>query len=419
MSWERRWHQSSVAGLYIHLPFCARKCAYCDFASWETDYDDPLMRNYALAICSELDEAASVGLLDSIDTAYLGGGTPTMLSASLPLLVAHIAELSGELSEFTSEANPDSLSPSLTVELKQAGLTRISIGVQSTSDEELKLLGRLHDGRGAETCMRTAVNCGFDVSCDLMCAIPAQSSVSFQHSLVELLSCSPAHISIYPLQIEEGTPLASTSGKNPPWNSEDTQADRMEQAYDLLTKAGFTRYEVASYARPSKSCAHNIAYWTGLPYLGLGTAAAGMLTREAYMCLARVSPQLPPAPSSGFRVRTRVLDGRKATAAHRRLSDLSYELEWLSAQQAAAEDLMLGARLSTGLGPALIEAAAAVIGDHIVDERLESLVEEGLLKKESDTYVPTKRGWLVGNELFGKLWDLAGDQHTITLEVRP
>jgi oxygen-independent coproporphyrinogen-3 oxidase len=144
-----------------------------------------------------------------------------------------------------------------------------------------------------------------------------------------------------------------------------------------------------------------------------------MLTREAYQRLQAACPQLPALPRKAFRIRTRVLDGRSRFAGEKSLSQLSFRLEFLSAVQAAAEDLMLGARLTSGIGAELIAAASEVLGEGRVAAQLSTLVSEELLKQCGKAYVPTKNGWLLGNELFGALWDLAEDQRTQTIEVRP
>ena len=141
--WDGRLRTSSTQALYLHVPFCARKCAYCDFASWETRAQDPLMAAYAHGLSVQIDEAEGLGLLQEADTAYVGGGTPSLLGEGLPPLVSRVAALGA--SEITCEANPDSLTDSLLEGLARAGATRLSVGVQSLEDAELVELGRLHD----------------------------------------------------------------------------------------------------------------------------------------------------------------------------------------------------------------------------------------------------------------------------------
>lgn len=405
--WGRRLRRDAAGALYLHVPFCARKCAYCDFASWETREDDPLVEAYRRALECQVEEAAALGLLDGCETAYVGGGTPSLLGPALGSLVGAARTAAPELRELTCEANPDSLSDDALASLAAAGATRLSVGVQSLDDGELAELGRLHDAACARDRVGAAVTCGFDVSVDLMCATPRQTGASWARTLAAALALGVGHVSVYPLQVEEGTPLARRcEQRGCAWNDEAVQASRMTQAQVELESAGFSRYEVASYARAGGRCRHNIAYWTGVPYLGFGTGAAGMLTLEGYLRLSRACPQLPKAPEGTRRVRLAVETGRCALADDPRLAALSFSLEFLDEAQAAAEDLMLGARLADGLDPGLVAHARATLGCAL-DDALVGLVGDGLLAEREGRLAPTRRGWLLGNELYGRLWGLA------------
>ncbi len=409
-SWETRLHARAAAALYLHIPFCERKCAYCDFSSWSTLPGDPLMAAYARALRSQLAELGAAGLLSSCQTAYLGGGTPSLLGATeLSALVRAVANATGAL-ELSVEANPESFCEAMGGSLAEAGATRVSLGVQSLDDGELDILGRIHDAETARSALRFAVASGLDVSCDLMCAIPHQTSGSWGRSLEGVLDAGVVHASVYPLIVEEGTAfgraVADGSMEEP---SDEREAACMEEAWRVLARAGLLRYEVASYALPGHACMHNQAYWTGCPYLGLGSSASGMLTREGYLALReRCCPQLPEPALGSTRLRLRVLSGRRQLAADPRLSSLSFELEELDEGQTAAEDLMLGARLSRGLNPALVSHARGALGPSRVDGALAGCVRRGLLARgEEGWLVPTHQGWLLGNELYGTLWDLA------------
>lgn len=404
-----RYHLPGAAALYLHVPFCAQKCLYCDFASWSTQRDDPLMATYVHALESQLAEVADLGLLDLCETAYVGGGTPTLLGARLPQLVTTVRRAAPQTAELTCEANPDSLTDDLIAQLASAGATRLSIGVQSTADAELEALGRIHSAAQAEARVRASVASGLDVSCDLMCAIPLQADASWARSVADVISWGVGHVSVYPLAIEEGTPFgARYAGVEPAWNDPDVQATRMEQARSLLEGRGFHRYEVASYARPGRECRHNEAYWTGLPYLGLGVGAASMLTREGYERLRGACPQLPHVPDDVARIRLTVTSGRAAIAADPRLAALHFDLELLDDRQAMAEDLMLGMRLVFGVPAALLARARTLMG-HALDDAVGRVVARGLASPTADGgLAPTHDGWLLGNELYGALWDLAG-----------
>lgn len=410
--WRARLSASGADALYLHIPFCARKCAYCDFASWATARGDALSRRYAEALERQVEEVSCLGLLTECETAHIGGGTPTFLGEALGGLVRCVTRCAPRVCELTCEANPDSLSDAVLSDVAAAGCTRLSIGVQSLCDAELSELGRLHDAARARERVSVAVASGLDVSCDLMCAVPLQTADSWQATLEGVASLGVGHVSVYPLQIEDGTALARRIGdEQPSWNSPDTQASRMEQAQSVLESYGFRRYEVASYASlPEKECTHNKMYWTGRPYLGLGTGAASMLTVEGYKRLLEACPQLGPIPEGMTRARLKVVSGREEIARGASLSSLALEEEFLTERQAVAEDLMLGARLACGLDAGLVAYARELLGP-CVDETLDRLVREGFL---SDALAPTQRGWLLGNELYGELWDLAGDTETLT-----
>ena len=168
--------------LYLHVPFCARKCAYCDFTSFETQRNDPLMDAYAAALESLVVESLDAGILGTGGTAYVGGGTPTMLADALPVLIATVRRHHDPY-ELTCEANPDSLTLDMSLRLRESGATRVSVGVQSVHDDELTALGRIHDGARALDALEQAVSAGLDGSADLMCAIPLQTPESWISSL--------------------------------------------------------------------------------------------------------------------------------------------------------------------------------------------------------------------------------------------
>lgn len=406
-SWSERLHLNGVQALYVHIPFCAHKCVYCDFASWATASSDPLMARYEAAIKSQIQEAYALGLLEDCQSAYVGGGTPTLLGAELGRLVSCI-RTKAPITELSCEANPDSLTDDVLLTLKEAGATRISLGVQSFCDVELLWLGRIHSAKQAFDRVRAAASMGFDVSCDVMCALKGQTQKSWQQTLATFLELDVDHVSVYPLSIEESTPLAKqTAGAKTPWNGPDVQANRMEEAEKILKGAGYDRYEVASYARNHKACRHNIGYWTARPYIGLGTGAASMLTRESYDKLCTIQTSLPQPPKDAFRARLKVCDARQSIAAGKTLADTSFDVEFLDVREAAAEDLMLGARLTQGLSPSLVAYAQEVLGKERVDLVLERCVRDGLLARTAaGALAPTESGWLLGNELYGRLWDL-------------
>ncbi len=402
-----------VGALYLHIPFCARKCAYCDFTSWATPEGDPLMGSYVTALDIQMGQAADAGLLGGCETAYVGGGTPTLLGVGkLGLLLHEVREHAPGVTELTCEANPDSLDDLTLLDLTMlGGATRFSIGVQSLDDGELRALGRLHDAARAREGVAAAVASGLDVSVDLMCAIPGQTERSWTHTLKKAVSLGVGHVSVYPLQIEEGTEFGRRYGdERCPWNDPEVQAERMAKAQAYLEVKGFGRYEVASYATPGKECRHNIAYWTGVPYLGLGTGASSMLDLEGYSRLLECCSSLPRSPEGAARVRLTVESTPQEMAANPLISALRFSTEFLTAREAAAEDLMLAMRMTRGAGPELLGRARREVPVERLEAALNEAVTSGLAAWSGERLVPTERGWLLGNELYGLMWDLASDE---------
>ena len=412
-SWQSKYNQTATSALYLHIPFCSQKCFYCDFSSWSTRQDDGRMKNFVKALKHQLDEAAQLGLLSATKTVYMGGGTPSLLGQDAVDLAQHTSAIVNP-AEFSIEANPDSLSDDLLASLTTGGVTRVSLGVQSFNDNELKKLGRIHSADLAYDRVLAAKEHGYDVSVDLMCAIPEQTESSWEFSLSRFISLDVNHVSVYPLTIEDGTALAKqTQDKDTFWNAYDVQADRMQAASKVLQAAGFERYEVASYARNQKSCKHNKMYWTGESYFGLGTSAASMLTAAEYDVLAKANTSLPKSPQNAVRVRLVVLDAPRKIAEDASLFSTEFDVEFLTQREAVAEDLMLHARLMEPISPALLDEAELVFGASRLHDVFDACVRDGLLVHVDaanswigTSYKPTEKGWLLGNELYGRLWDL-------------
>lgn len=417
-----------IEALYLHVPFCVSRCAYCGFYSQATCAGDARIAAYVACLRSLVARLGSVGMLRHVKTAYIGGGTPTLAGEQLVELAREVSLQCPELVEFTSEANPDSLSESLALGLRHAGITRVSLGVQSLSDAELRGLGRAHTSRQALEAARVVKAAGLDLSCDLMCGIPGQTPASWQASLEGVLAAGADHVSCYPLSIEEGTPfddaVLADAMQLP---DADLQADMMLEAARVLGEAGFERYEVASYARPDHACRHNIAYWTGACYLGLGAAAASMLTPGLAcevgeilgLCAdgdgadtgANLADALACRPDAA-RVRLSFPDDSEAFVhAVSATTGFHVFLETLTSREAAAEDLMLAMRMVRGATREVLEGAVrrGVPADKL-DAAVKLACKDGLAELDATgSLCPTQKGWLLGNELFGIMWDTAGD----------
>lgn len=265
--------------LYLHIPFCRAKCLYCDFDSRALTGCalEEAIGAYCEGLSAQVDAHGNAGELSAVETVYVGGGTPSLLGGRLVGLVDLVRSYC-EPVEFTCEANPESFTLDLAQALRAAGVTRISLGVQSLNASELKAIGRIHSAEQAMLAVAQAKAAGFSTSCDVMCGLPGQTLDTFAETLRSLVTLNPDHVSVYPLQLEEGTPLARMEEAGEmEVPDEDFQAQCMDLAAEVLEEAGYERYEVASYAKPGHRCRHNIAYWTGKPYLGLGRSAASML----------------------------------------------------------------------------------------------------------------------------------------------
>lgn len=407
----------AIEALYLHIPFCQSKCAYCDFdsvAACSLDDARAAQACYLDRLTNRVDAFGTAGLLDGVRTVYIGGGTPSLLGMRLVELVRSVMQWCAP-EEFTCEANPESFTSSLALQLARAGVTRISLGVQSLQEEELKAVGRIHSATQALDAICYAKDAGLDVSCDLMCGLPLQTQDSWAKSVAGLIEAGPCHVSIYPLTVEDGTPLAlKVDSGRLVLPDEDEQADEMELARRFLVEAGFAPYEVASYALPGHACRHNIVYWTGIEYLGLGRSAASMLSRDTFRMSSSLFSDLEPRDGAP---RIRVLQTDDAASA--------FEIEQLDIREAMAEDLMLACRMTRGIPQELLLRASAVFGKQIVADTCARAIELGLATwgaPDGENYVdassggvdlfpgalaPTQQGWLEGNELFGLFWNLA------------
>ncbi|MDO8569093.1 MAG: radical SAM family heme chaperone HemW [Dehalococcoidales bacterium] len=266
-----------MRGLYVHVPFCVRKCGYCDFYSLPGRADS--IDAYINAVPCEARPHAGM----SFSTLYLGGGTPSLLGpAGLEKLISGLGNtfnLTG-LAEATMEVNPDSATAELLETARSAGIDRVSIGVQSLSDSELQKAGRIHSAERAIEAVSQAITMGFRTSADLIAGLPGQDWHSLKISIETLIDLGVRHLSLYCLSLEEGTPLAA----NPPPDlpSEDAQAELFGQATKLLKSRGFIHYEISNFAVKGEECLHNLNYWRGGEYLGLGPGAASHLDGKRY-----------------------------------------------------------------------------------------------------------------------------------------
>ncbi len=362
---------AAIRSLYVHAPFCARRCVYCDFAV--TVNPDGSATEWTEAIVAELGQVESEGtfsLAGALETLYVGGGTPSLLGpTSMERLAAALGRerLSDPTLEWTAEANPESFVPDVARQWVTAGVNRVSLGVQSFDEGTLRWMGRLHGPEGASRAVATARDAGLtNVSVDLIFGLPASVGRSWAEDLDRALDLDVPHVSLYGLSVESATPLgrAVAEGKEPGVDEEQYR-DEFLLAAERLTAAGYEHYEVSNFARDGLISRHNSAYWDGRPYLGLGNGAHSyrhpvrrwnVRDWEAY--------------------RARLLAGERAEESR----------EELTSDAAALERIWLGLRTSAGLPLADLSPAAL--------ELAQDWRRRGLATLAPDRLRLTPQGWL-------------------------
>ncbi len=390
--------EQRIEHLYVHVPFCCSRCAYCDFHTLTIDdrAADPRVQRFCERAVEVVVEQAERGVVGDVETVYFGGGTPSALAGALGPLVERIvsAVRARPGAEITVEANPDTSDVASFEAMRRGGVTRVSVGAQSFDDEVLETLGRRHDADAALRALDDARRVGFDVSADLMCGVPGQTMASWERTLETALEEGLEHVSVYPLGLEEGTPLARAvregRARGP---DEDIAASMLELAEHVLEAADLARYEISNYAVPGRESRHNTSYWVGAPYVGVGPSAASMCGPSV---AGRTGAGLS-CESGTERVRFVVGEGLEAfdEGALGRLR----EVECMTGREADVEDVVLGLRLAAGVTARRADAAG-VLG------ALEEMEDRGLLVRSSEGFRLHGRGWLLANEVFGAVWAL-------------
>ncbi len=364
--------------LYIHVPFCRRKCPYCSFVSYDhREADIPL---YLSALKKELARRAGGECIRSI---YFGGGTPSLFSVQyLGDLISAISSLFtiDEAAEITIEANPGTINRAYLTAIRELGVNRLSMGVQSLNDRELALLGRIHTAAEARYAVQHARSSGFDnLSMDLIYGLPGQTLSDWQRTLDEAITMRPEHLSLYSLTLEEDTPMweAIKEGSLPELDPDDS-ADHYELAEDLLAAQGYRHYEISNWATAGRECRHNLTYWRNMPYLGVGVAA--------HSC------------SGGHRLaNTNSLDKYMDDFSGKSAPALDEEI---NPAMELAETIILGLRLSEGIDPDAIRRRFGIDILAHYRHQIEEMVDAGLLEQADGHIKLTRRGRLLSNEVF-------------------
>ena len=375
--------------LYLHIPFCRHRCAYCDFNTYTSLSD--LRESYAKALVQEMAQVAG-GLRRLVHTVFLGGGTPSLMS---PAAIEHILAgvqanfILADDAEVTMEANPDTVDLAYLTAVRRAGVNRLSFGVQSASQSELTLLEREHDFRSVVEAVALARQAGLgNFNLDLIYGVPGQTLTSWEQSIRAVLELSPVHLSLYCLTIEPGTPMQRwlQSGRIQPPDP-DLAADQYELACTILAEQGYDHYEISNWAKPGMACEHNLTYWRNGEYLGLGAGAHGHAAGIRYQIVKQPRVyirRLQEGIASGYPLSTAV------AASHP-----------ISRAEAISDTMMTQLRLlNEGLDLAAFARRFGQSVGEIYDGTLDQLLEWELLKIESGRLRLTQKGWFLSNQVF-------------------
>jgi len=370
--------------LYVHFPWCVRKCPYCDFNSHALR-DDLDEARWIDALLADLERESAAVAGRPIGSIFLGGGTPSLFRpASIDRLLAGIRKrmpLAADC-EITLEANPGTVEQGRFREYRAAGVNRLSVGIQSFDDEKLRALGRIHNGREAHAAVEAAHSAGFpELNLDLMFALPDQTADQMLGDLGQAIALAPTHLSVYQLTLEPNTAFA----RHPPLLPDEDCAFAMQRrARERLQAAGFQPYEVSAWSRPDHRCRHNLNYWKFGDYLGIGAGAHGKITDTRAGCIRRRAKPRHP------RDYLRAMDAPGSTPAGKTWS--------LTPADARFEFFLNALRLTDGFDVATFEAHTGLPWP-ASDPALATAVAEGWLEQNGTHLRPTERGRLFLNDL--------------------
>jgi oxygen-independent coproporphyrinogen III oxidase len=381
-----------AAGVYLHIPFCKSRCSYCDFAT-DVWHRADVVQRYANALCREIEggnpnggertseRMRSPGILPAghfsacVDTIYLGGGTPSLLNPKQVEQILQSVRARFEVannSEVTMEMNPATVTAGSLESYRGLGVNRASFGVQTFNDKHLKLLARGHDANDARQTLRLLRDAGFtNISFDLIAGLPGQTVDDWKENLAEAVAMQPEHLSLYLLEIHEGTPLAEQikSGRRPV-PDEDIAAEMYEIMIDTLADAGYEQYEISNFARPGFESRHNTKYWRLMPVYGFGVSAHSFDGQQRYSNERDTAKYV-----------SKIERGESAEVSRERVDRSS-------------ESVFLGLRLTAGIDIGELDTELAA--------KLPDLERDGLIETANQRLKLTRRGMLFSNEVFAE-----------------
>lgn len=409
--------------LYVHIPFCVKKCAYCDFLSFPAQEDK--VSAYVEALVREIKGKKEQFSDYCVTTIFLGGGTPSVLEGEYTASIFHALRESfniAEDAEITMEVNPGTVSEEKINIWKQCGVNRLSIGLQSVNDEELKMLGRIHTYDEFLATWKAVRKAGFhNINIDLISAIPGQTEKSWEKTLCTVVRLQPEHISAYSLIIEEGTVFGMIYGEDQeqtcrnelgtgrekmtglpdeedelkkeecvlPLPDEDTERAIYEITEKILRKYGYERYEISNYAKPGYECRHNLGYWERKEYLGLGLGASSLIDEHRFCNTDKIDEYI--------RLNKTEDPKNKKEDSEKPVWEKSEEVHTLSVQEQMEEFMFLGLRKTEGVSEKRFFETFGMQIDSVYGETIRKLEKEHLLIKENEQIRLTERGVDISN----------------------
>lgn len=365
-------------GIYIHIPFCIRKCKYCDFLSFAAD--ENTKKQYVEKLCTEIEHFFAQYKEYEVRTVFFGGGTPSILEVTLIGKIMETLKKAVpfmEEAEISLEANPGTLSEEKLKEYRECGINRLSIGLQSTEEKELNYLGRIHSYEDFLKSYELARQEGFtNINVDLMSAVPYQTLESWEKTLDRVLLLKPEHISAYSLIVEEGTPFYEDDRLEELLADEDTEREMYVRTEEKLLEYGYHRYEVSNYAKEGRECAHNVLYWKRGDYIGFGLGAASCIHNMRFKNTDSMKEYME-------------MPWRKP--------EERWEVEHLSLREQMEETMILGLRMTEGVSKEEFQGKYGRIMKEEFGDAIAKHKADGLLMEEKEWIRFTKRGFDLSN----------------------
>ncbi len=388
--------------IYIHIPFCARKCAYCDFVSFPAGRD--AQDEYVNALINEISAKSVLAKNRTVRSVFIGGGTPSLLDE------AHIRNIMNVLregydirknAEITIESNPCTIMREKLDSYLGSGINRISIGCQSTDNKNLKILGRLHDFETFMKSYEETLCAGFkNINVDMMYALPDQSVSEWESELKIISSLNISHISAYSLILEEGTPLYKISDTLS-FPDDDEAAQMYESTDKILSSSGFGRYEISNYARSGLECIHNVGYWERVPYLGFGIAAASLLDREEDIVSARKKSSygIRSVNTSDMEKYLKVFGGKDVLNQSDIMCEAAENVSTMTKADAMSEFMFLGMRMTKGVSRTVFQDEFGCDMFEVFGTQLNRNIKIGALECVGDRIFIPKKYLFVSNQI--------------------